>query len=157
MGFVEPFVCYLDEPVSIEHPIEDPAEDNDGTPALRTALGGAYPNPFNPMTTIKFSLGRDPERAPQRARPLGPPGWNELVNGRYDAGDHTVVWQGQDSAGRSAPSGNYMLYMVTDEGIPGTARCASSASFACSQGSPGPCRGPPLFGTCRSMTLAEAR
>ncbi len=116
MGFVEPFVCYLDEPVSIEHPIEDPAEDNDGTPALRTALGGAYPNPFNPMTTIKFSLGRD-QNVRLSVHDLSGRLVNELVNGRYDAGDHTVVWQGQDAAGRSAPSGNYMLYMVTDEGI----------------------------------------
>lgn len=116
MGFVEPFVCYLDDPVSIEHPLEDPAEDNDGTPVLRTALGGAYPNPFNPMTTIKFSLRRD-QNVRLSVHDISGRLVNELVNGRYDAGDHTVLWQGQDSAGRSAPSGNYMLYMVTDEGI----------------------------------------
>ena len=68
------------------------------------------------MTTVKFSLRRD-QNVRLSVHDISGRLVSELVNGRYEAGDHSVVWQGRDSAGRSAPSGNYMLYMVTDEGI----------------------------------------
>lgn len=76
------------------------------TPALRTLLAQNTPNPFNPSTTIRFSLadGGDTELQVFDVR-----GNNirRLVAGSLAAGDHSVTWDGTDEAGQRVPSGVY--------------------------------------------------
>ncbi len=107
------FLVRLTPPVSNEDQGEEPASDN--LPAV-TALHGAYPNPFNPMTTVRFSVARD-----QHVRLAVYSATGRLVttlaNGMFAAGDHPVVWNGTDSAGRGVPSGTYLFQMVTEEGL----------------------------------------
>jgi hypothetical protein len=80
--------------------------------AGRARLEPNYPNPFNPKTMIPFSL-------PQA-------GWAELsvydvegrlvktlLTGEQAAGDHTVTWDGSDSAGRGMASGIYYAQLRT--------------------------------------------
>jgi len=81
---------------------------------LVTGLGGNYPNPFNPETVIRFTLARAGVVAVdvynvkgQRVR--------SLVNGVYEAGEHSVVWNGRDDDGRSVGSGVYFYRMVAGE------------------------------------------
>lgn len=86
------------------------------TPSAGHRLEGAYPNPFNPMTSVKFNLDRD-----QHVR-LGVFDMNgrrvaELANQTFGAGEHSVVWQGRDESGRAVASGNYLLRMVTGSGV----------------------------------------
>ena len=89
-------------------------QDND-LPALvlGTALIGNYPNPFNPSTSISFSLEK-PEHVViniynirgQLVRKL----YNEnvtKVNQRIN-----IVWNGKDSKGSSAASGIYYARMI---------------------------------------------
>lgn len=76
------------------------------TPALRTLLAQNTPNPFNPSTTIRFTLadGGDTELQVFDVR-----GNNikRLVAGSLAAGDHSVTWDGSDEAGQRVPSGIY--------------------------------------------------
>ncbi len=78
-----------------------------GTVTPRTfALNAAFPNPFNPMTKISFSL---PEAQDVRLNVYGIDGKlvASLVNETRGAGLHEVIWNGQNDAGQVQASGLY--------------------------------------------------
>lgn len=70
------------------------------------ALHGNYPNPFNPMTTISFSL---PEAQDVKLVVYGVDGRRVavLVDGQQGPGLHEVIWTGRDDNGRSVATGTY--------------------------------------------------
>ncbi len=79
------------------------------------ALMGAYPNPFNPETTIRFAL---PMTMPIKLRIFNILG-NEiatLVDGALNAGYHSVRWQGSQLDGTPAASGMYLIRLETPQG-----------------------------------------
>lgn len=65
-----------------------------------------YPNPFNPMTKISFSL---PEAQMVELVIYSLDGRKvaTLMSGTQSAGLHEVVWMGRDDAGRATASGTY--------------------------------------------------
>jgi hypothetical protein len=69
-------------------------------------LGEAFPNPFNPATTIKFSI---PGEMPVRLEIYGMDGRRVavLLDETLAAGPHEAVWQGRDDSGRLVASGVY--------------------------------------------------
>jgi len=71
------------------------------------ALLPAAPNPFNPMTTVRFDLPRAGEVRLAVYR-LDGKRVRTLVHERRDGGRHAVVWDGRDGTGREAPSGVYV-------------------------------------------------
>ncbi len=87
-----------------------PVANDDPVAVLVTSLKGCYPNPFNPTTTISFSIK---EKAPvelviynilgQKVR--------TLVNQPLEPGEHSIVWNGTDNKGRSVASGIYFYRM----------------------------------------------
>ena len=85
-------------------------------PAAATHLAGAYPNPFNPQTTIVFNLAREQEVKLAVFDLLGRH-VVDLVHGRFVAGEHPVLWNGRDTAGREVSSGTYMVQMVTEDAV----------------------------------------
>ncbi len=79
-------------------------------------LDTAVPNPFNPTTTISFSLDQ--------------PGWTQLevygvdgrlvsvlVNEMRPAGEQKVSWHGRDSGGNAVASGMYLYRLTAPDGI----------------------------------------
>ena len=82
----------------------------DGTSGTVTprvfALNAAFPNPFNPMTKISYSL---PEAQDVRLNVYGIDGKlvASLVNETRAAGLHEVIWNGQNDAGQVQASGLY--------------------------------------------------
>jgi photosystem II stability/assembly factor-like uncharacterized protein len=91
------------------------ASGTDDTPALARSLDlSCHPNPFNPMTTLRFRLASDgfvsleifSPRGERVARPL---------QGRLEAGNHEIRWDGRDSAGRTLPSGVYLARITTGD------------------------------------------
>ena len=74
------------------------------------SLDGNYPNPFNPVTTIRFGL---PEPRNVRVTVVNILGQEitELVNGWKDIGRHEVVWQGLDRTGKPVASGMYFTVL----------------------------------------------
>jgi hypothetical protein len=69
------------------------------------------PNPFNPGTTIRFSLAQ-PERVEITIYDVTGREVRTLIDGKRDAGPHRAVWDGLDDAGRSVGSGVYWSRMV---------------------------------------------
>ena len=74
------------------------------------SLDGNYPNPFNPVTTIRFGLPEPREVRVSVVNILGQE-ITELVNGWRDMGRHEVVWQGQDRTGKPVASGMYFTVL----------------------------------------------
>ncbi|PID78861.1 hypothetical protein CSB20_13000 [bacterium DOLZORAL124_64_63] len=81
----------------------------------RTALGRAHPNPFNPSTTISFTLA---ESGPTRLEIFTLDGRlvRTLVSESLAAGSHEAVWTGRDDAGRSVASGTYFFRLDAADG-----------------------------------------
>ncbi len=77
-------------------------------PAREAELLGAYPNPFNPMTTIRFTASRAADARLEvfdvRGRSI-----RDLSPGMVEAGEHGVTWDGRDDAGGEVSSGTYFV------------------------------------------------
>ncbi|MHB9028902.1 MAG: FlgD immunoglobulin-like domain containing protein [Candidatus Latescibacterota bacterium] len=71
------------------------------------AITGNYPNPFNPSTTISFSLGA-PEKVTLTVYDITGRKVRELISGPMSAGAHSVVWDGKDERGKAVSSGVYL-------------------------------------------------
>jgi len=80
------------------------------------AFKGAVPNPFNPRTTLHFSL---PERGRISLKVYDVMGRlvRTLEDGRFEAGQHRTVWDGFDDGGRNVASGRYIARLEVD-GVP---------------------------------------
>ncbi|MGH7598966.1 MAG: FlgD immunoglobulin-like domain containing protein, partial [bacterium] len=67
-----------------------------------------FPNPFNPSTTITYTLAKPGLTVLKIYDVLGKE-VRLLVDEHQAAGEHTVQWDGKDQAGRSAVSGVYIV------------------------------------------------
>ncbi len=76
-----------------------------------TRLVGAYPNPFNPRTTLAFELAA-PGPAQLAIHDLTGARVRLLLDDGRPAGRHEVVWDGTDDNGRRVASGVYMARLV---------------------------------------------
>ena len=78
-------------------------------------LAAAYPNPFNPRTTIRFSL---PHTAPVQLELFNMQGQlvRRLFTGQLQAGWFAIEWDGTDNNGRQVGSGVYLFRFLTPAG-----------------------------------------
>ena len=72
----------------------------------------ASPNPFNPVTTLTLAVPRD-GHALLSVYDVTGRHVRTLVNRQVAIGEHEVVWNGRDDAGRSVASGVYIIHMTT--------------------------------------------
>jgi hypothetical protein len=83
-------------------------------PGVVTLLGN-HPNPFNPSTSIRFSLPSeqnvDLKVYSARGRLV-----RSLLQGAQPAGLHHTVWTGRDDRGQIVASGVYFYRLETEEG-----------------------------------------
>ena len=93
--------------------IESSTDDTTTAPMV-TRLNSNYPNPFNPETTISFSL--------QQAGPVTIEIFNirgqkvtTLVDAHLDAGEHRIVWDSRSDRNRESGSGIYFYRMQSGE------------------------------------------
>jgi hypothetical protein len=88
------------------------AQDISGSasPKQRTALLPNFPNPFNPSTTIRYTLG---EESPVALTVFNVSGREvrTLTSGTEQAGPHSAVWDGRDNHGRDVGSGLYFYLL----------------------------------------------
>ena len=99
------------EPYMVEIPVSgNPTGAPADLPAVVT-LDHAFPNPFNPQTTIDFGLPRAGlvqlavfDLRGQRVA--------TLIEGTLTAGRHQAIWQGRSDAGRHVASGTYVYRLV---------------------------------------------
>jgi len=89
----------------------EPTPVDEVVPAATTLLAN-YPNPFNPSTTVAFSLG---EAGPARLSIMDVRGRliTTLVDDDLAAGRHDVQWRGLDAEGRSVSTGTYLAVLKT--------------------------------------------
>ena len=81
---------------------------NDDALPLTYGLYGIFPNPFNPAATILYGL---PKAAEVRLVVYDLRGREvlRLVDGRQEAGTHTLRWDGADTAGQPVGTGVYIV------------------------------------------------
>lgn len=80
-----------------------------------TALYGNHPNPFNPTTTITYSV-QTPMHVSVRIYDVSGKLVRTLVDESRESGVFEVVWDGRDNAGHSLSSGVY-FYQLKGTGI----------------------------------------
>ncbi len=93
------------------HSVGGSVSNEDGlAPVVATELKGNYPNPFNPETTISYSVM---ENTPVTIEIYNVKGQRvkTLVDEAKAAGPHSVVWKGVDDNNRPVSSGVYFFKM----------------------------------------------
>ncbi len=75
-----------------------------------------YPNPFNPTTTIAFSLNRR-ENVKIELFNIAGQKVRTLLDETRSAGEHVVLWNGRDDAGRPVATGTYLYRLTTDDQV----------------------------------------
>ncbi|MFC1607682.1 FlgD immunoglobulin-like domain containing protein [Candidatus Latescibacterota bacterium] len=99
-------VIYDFEPESFE---KSTAVDN--LQPKEFSITGNYPNPFNPTTTIDFTIP-DSGYACLNVFNVSGQKVRELVAGNLYAGKHSVTWDGRDQNGMSVSSGVYITRLM---------------------------------------------
>ncbi len=95
-------------------------QNTDSSPlAAGNRLAPAYPNPFNPSTTLRFE---SEAQGTLRLVVVDAAGraLRELAAGTFPAGHHSVEWDGRDDAGERLPSGLYLARLIGDQGLVGS-------------------------------------
>ncbi len=112
-SFFGPGYSYPPSPGSSDNMI---ANDEETIPSAQAALNANYPNPFNPETTISFTL---PQQANASLTVFNIRGQKvkSLFNGQAQQGTTSVVWKGTDDTGKSVSSGIYYYRLQTSNQV----------------------------------------
>lgn len=81
-------------------------------PSVKTSFHSIYPNPFNPSTTVEFSLSQNQEVSISVFNIKGQK-VKTLSKGMMEKGLHRIVWDGRNDTGHSVSSGMYFFMMDT--------------------------------------------
>jgi hypothetical protein len=82
--------------------------------AKEFTLANNYPNPFNPSTTINFTVPKASDVTLTIYNTLGQR-IATLVDENMAQGSHSVVWNGRNDAGQTAPTGLYFYTLRSDQ------------------------------------------
>ena len=91
--------------------LKETSNEDDYLPVVATALNGNYPNPFNPETTISYSV-KEPGKVRLEVYNIKGQLVKTLVDEEQTTGRYKLVFNARDDRGRSIASGVYMLRMV---------------------------------------------
>ncbi len=80
----------------------------------KTELIKAYPNPFNPISHLRYGVS-DPAHVKLDVYSLRGQLIKNLLDQRMTAGYHTIEWDGTDNGGRPVGSGVYLYRMTTNK------------------------------------------
>ena len=123
---VDPAACY--DPVTFTCQVNATARDDEfdaiwaefdqlesleETIPAETALIGNFPNPFNPSTTIRYSIGAETQVTLKIFNTLGEE-VATLVNEFQTPGVRSVVWNGRNDFGGTVASGIYIYRLTAD-------------------------------------------
>jgi len=85
--------------------------DDPDIPVVATALNGNYPNPFNPETTISYSV-KEAGRVRLEIYNIKGQLVRTLVDEDQTTGHYKQVFNSKDNRGRSISSGVYLILMT---------------------------------------------
>ena len=100
--------------VLAQHCVPSGVPDGDLPPAAGSLY--AYPNPFNPQTTLTFNLERSETVRITVFSADGRP-VRVLADRVFPAGPNSASWNGRDDRGRRVPSGAYLVRLETGSGL----------------------------------------
>lgn len=101
---------YLNHPSTIS--VDD--IDTDTDPVNHSiVLNNAYPNPFNPCTTLSFVLSTSAKVKLDIYNVKGQL-VKSLVNGYYNSGKHEFIWNGKDKSGNTCGTGVYFYKILSN-------------------------------------------
>ena len=90
---------------------------------IETKLVGNFPNPFNPTTPISFSLNTEnTENTELIIFNLKGQKVKSLINQNMEAGQHSVIWDGNDENGKAISSGIYFYQLKAGKDFSQTKR-----------------------------------
>ena len=91
-------------------------EDDYGKPSTKYSLNNNYPNPFNPVTTLRYDL---PENGHVNITIYDMLGRQvkTLINQTQDAGYKSVIWNATNDYGKPVSAGIYLYQIQTGEYI----------------------------------------
>lgn len=104
-------------PISLNF-LDDAMNDISGVDDLVPGHRGLLqvtPNPFNPRTTISFAIDRT-QNVELCIFDMTGKRIAVLANRAFQAGQHTLAWEGRNLQGAAVASGTYLLRMVSDDG-----------------------------------------
>jgi len=84
-------------------------------PAAVARFEGSFPNPFNPSTTLRFSLADESAVTLKIHDARGRCVRTLLVGSHLTGGAHELVWDGRDDAGRGVPSAVYLARLTVGD------------------------------------------
>lgn len=87
-----------------------------------TIFAIAFPNPFNPTTTISFIIPNDGNINLSIYNTKGQKIIN-LINNELDAGKYSIIWNGDNELGESVSSGVYLYQINVDGKIEAVNKC----------------------------------
>lgn len=94
---------------------EEPHDENESNvDPIKTSLSNNYPNPFNPTTTIKFSLAKDSNVKLSIYNIKGQK-IKTMINNKLVKGNHSVIWNGTNDKNQAVSSGIYFYSIETDD------------------------------------------
>ena len=95
--------------------------DND---IVHSEFLGNYPNPFNPTTTISFSLTTEiTELTELIIYNLKGQKVKTLINDHFQKGDHSIIWNGDDESGKLVSSGVYLYKLIVNGKTEAVKKC----------------------------------
>ncbi|MEA2095090.1 MAG: T9SS type A sorting domain-containing protein, partial [Candidatus Cloacimonadota bacterium] len=83
-----------------------------------------YPNPFNPETTISFSVQNEfPENTELIVYNLKGQKVKQLINKPLSNGDYSIVWDGSDKDNKQVSSGVYFYQLKSEDKLIANGKC----------------------------------
>ncbi len=102
-----PYLRYIDYPVSL---------DDNHIAVEKTISLSNYPNPFNPQTTITYTLTQDVEQLELKIFNIRGQSVRTLIPGSFHSqGEHRIIWDGRNDLGQQVTSGIYFSRIVALE------------------------------------------
>ena len=101
---------------SIENNVQITGDYQSENLKYKTSLMNNYPNPFNPETKINYSLAED-GNVELTVYNIKGQKVRTLINNNVEAGEHSVIWNGNDEKGNKVSSGVYFYSLRTEGGV----------------------------------------
>jgi len=114
------FFCMQSECISTyNYSIETFAEDELPKPDITLSN---YPNPFNPETTIIYNLLEE-SKVKLNIYNIKGQKIKTLLSDQISAGEHSIVWNGEDSSGKKVSSGVYLYKLIVNDRFEAVKKC----------------------------------
>ena len=101
----------------LEHKLDELSQSIELPRAAELSLDQNFPNPFNPSTSISFTIGSGGAEVSLNIYDIRGSLIRTLVDGFSEEGAHTVFWNGTNNQGKNVSSGVYVYRLKTKDQV----------------------------------------